>query len=57
MELDFNSAVLHYNEGAYGISNVLSYFEIGNGYYMEKGSIKRNKISIRKMDKKASESG
>ena len=33
--------------------NALSYFKIGNRYYMEKGSIKRNKVSIRKMDIKA----
>ena len=51
-----NSAVLHYNEGACGISNVFSYFKIDNGY-MEKGSIKRNKVSIRKMDIKSSEDG
>ena len=36
MKLGVNSAVLHYNEGACGISNVFSYFEIDNGYYMEK---------------------
>ena len=37
--------------------NVWSYFEIGNGYYMEKGSIKRDKISIKKLAIKGSESG
>ena len=57
MELGVNSAVLHYNEGACGISNVFSYFKIDNGYYMEKGSIKRNKVSIRKMDIKSLEGG
>ena len=57
MELGVNSAVLHYNEGACGISNVFSYFKIDNGYYMEKGSIKRNKVSVRKMDIKSSEGG
>ena len=57
IEVGVNSAVLHNNEGACGISNVLSYFKIDNGYYMEKGSIKRNKISIRKMVIKTSESG
>ena len=57
MELGVNSGVLHYNEGACGISKVFSYFKIDNGYYMEKGSIKRNKVSIRKMDIKSSEGG
>ena len=57
MELGVNSAVLHYNEEACGISNVFSYFKIDNGYYMEKGSIKRNKVSVRKMDIKSSEGG
>ena len=57
MELGVNSAVLHYNEGACGISNVFSYFKIDNGYYMEKGSIKRNKVSVRKMNIKSSEDG
>ena len=57
MELGVNSAVLHCNEGACGISNVFSYFKIDNGYYMEKGSIKRNKVSIRKMDIKSLEGG
>ena len=56
IELGINSAVLHYNEGECGISKVFSYFKIDNGYYMEKGSIKRNKVSIRKMDIKSSES-
>ena len=55
MELGVNSAVLHYNEGACGISKVFSYFKIDNGYYMEKGSIKRNKV--RKMDIKSSVDG
>ena len=32
-------------------------FKIDNGYYMEKSSIKRNKISIRKMNIKCSVSG
>ena len=36
--------------------NVLSYFKAGNDYYMEKSSIKKNKISIRKIDIKSSES-
>ena len=57
MELGVNSGVLHYNEGARGISKVFCYFKINNGYYMEKGSIKRNKVSIRKMDIKSSEGG
>ena len=57
MELGVNSAVLHYNERTCGISNVFSYFEIDKGYYMEKGSIKRNKVSVRKMDIKSSEGG
>ena len=57
MELGVNSGVLHYNEGACGISKVVSYFKIDNGYYVEKGSIKRNKVSIRKMDIKSSEGG
>ena len=55
MELGVNSAVLHYNEVACGISMVFSYFKIDNGYYMEKGGIKRNKVTIRKMDIKSSE--
>ena len=55
MELGVNSAVLHYNEVACGISKVFSYFKIDNGYYMEKGSIKRNIVSIGKMDIKSSE--
>ena len=57
MELGVNSAVLHYNEGICGISNAFLYFKIDNGYYMEKSSIKRNKISIRKMDIKCSAGG
>ena len=57
MELVVNSTVLRYNEGGCGISKVFSYFKIGNGYYMEKGSIKRNKVSIRKMDIKSSVGG
>ena len=57
IELGVNSAVLHYNEGACGISNVFSYFKIDNGCYMEKISIKKNKVSIRKMDIKSSEDG
>ena len=36
MDLGFNSAVLHYNEGACGIGNVFSYFKIDNGHYIEK---------------------
>ena len=40
MELGVNSAILHYNEGACGISKVFSYFKIDNGYYMEKGRSK-----------------
>ena len=54
IELGVNSAVLHYNEGGCGISNAFSYFKIDNGYCMGKGSIKRNKISIRKMNIKCS---
>ena len=57
MELVVNSTVLRYNEGGCGISKVFSYFKIGNGYYMKKGSIKRNKVSIRKMDIKSSVGG
>ena len=57
MELVVNSTVLRYNEGECGISKVFSYFKIGNGYYMKKGSIKRNKVSIRKMDIKSSVGG
>ena len=57
MELGVNSGVLHHNEGACGISKVVSYFKIDNGYYVEKGSIKRNKVSIRKMNIKSSEGG
>ena len=40
MEPGVNSAILHYNEGACGISKVFSYFKIDNGYYMEKGRSK-----------------
>ena len=57
IELGVNSAVLHYNEGICGISIAFSYFKIDNGYDMQKGSIKRNKIIIRKIDIKNSESG
>ena len=57
MNLGVNSAILHYNEGACGINNVFSCFKIDNGYYMEEGSIKRNKISIRKMNLKCSVGG
>ena len=57
IELGVNSAVLHYNEGGCGIRNAFSYFKIDNGYYMEKGSIKRNKVSVRKMDIKSLEGG
>ena len=57
MELVVTSTVLRYNEGGCGISKVFSYFKIGNGCYMEKGSIKRNKASIRKMDIKSSVGG
>ena len=57
MDLGFNSAVLHYNEGACGIGNVFSYFKIDNGHYIEKDSIKRNKISIREINVKCSEGG
>ena len=57
MELVVTSTVLRYHEGGCGISKVFSYFKIGNGCYMEKGSIKRNKASIRKMDIKSSVGG
>ena len=57
MELGANSAVLHYNKGTCCISNVFSYFKIDNGYYMGKGSIKTNRVSIRKMDTKPLEGG
>ena len=57
MELGFNSAVLHYNEGACGIGNVFLYFKIDNGHYIEKDSIKRNKISITEINIKCSEGG
>ena len=30
-----NSEILHYDKGSCGASNVLSYFKIRNGYYME----------------------
>ena len=53
MELGVNSAVLHYNEEAYGISYVFSYFAITNGYYVGKRSIKKNKVCIRKIDTKS----
>lgn len=51
-----NSEILHYDKGSCGTSNVLSYFKIRNGYYMEQGHIKKNKISIRKMNIKTSDS-
>ena len=54
IQLGVNSAVLHYNEGACGISNVFLYFKIDYGYYMEKKIAKRNKVSVRKMDVKSS---
>ena len=57
MDLGFNSAVLHYNEGACGIGNVFSYFKIDNGHYIEKDSIKRNKISITEINIRCSEGG
>ena len=59
IELAVNSAVSYNNEGTCGVSNVLSYFKISNGYYTEKGSIKRNKITVLEkwlMDVKISES-
>lgn len=59
IELGVNSAVSYNNEGTCGVSNVLSYFKISNGYYTEKGSIKRNKITVLEkwlMDVKISES-
>ena len=57
LELGVNSAVLHYNEGASGISDVFSYFNITSGIYMEKGNMAKNKTSIKKMNIKTSESG
>ena len=56
MEVGVNSEMLHYNKWSCGTSNVLSYFKISKGYYMEKGSVKKNKVYIRKMNVKTSES-
>ena len=57
MEVGVNSTFLHFNEGACAIKNILPYFKIGNSCYVGKVSIKRIKISVRKMDRKTSESG
>ena len=57
LELGVYSAVLHYNDGARGINAVLSYFSICSGIFMESGTLKKNTISMKKMNIKSTISG
>ena len=59
MEVGAHSGSLHFNKGAYAISNILPYFKIANGCFVgkvRKLASKRIKRG-RKMDIKTSESG
>ena len=59
MEVGAHSGSLHFNKGAYAISNILPYFKIANGCFVgkvRKLASKRIK-RLRKMDIKTSESG
>ena len=54
MEMGVNAAVLHYNDSAHGVDDVLAYFSVKSGVFMEHGSMRKNVKSINKMNIKSS---
>ena len=55
IELGINSAILQFNDGAHGISNVFEQFSTKYGIYTSIGSSKKNDISIRWSSTKSNE--
>ena len=52
LEMGTNSAILEFNDGSFGVSSVLKYFEISNGYCFDRLSEKRDKERVDKSTKK-----
>ena len=57
LEIGTNSAILEFNDGSFGVSSVLKYFGISNGYCFDLLSEKRDKERVDKSIKKTNPEG